>query len=1339
MNIPMASLYTSHTPKNNYSSIEKVDNEGFDREDIMTYLYTLLADPRQSITTSQELAIFDNFVNRGLKYILQSLFDIDKTIENRRSITELDKMIKSYRIRITFLDVFLDTPKEVDSSGRMIPRNPDDYRVNNDFYAANLIVSVKISITAYKDKVIYDTKETTLSGVRISSIPIMTRSSKCNTYKATPEMLKNINEDPTDTGGYLIFNGNEYVITATENITFNKPLIIKSTAKNERVYATILSQRGGTFGNSTQLAIHLMKDYSIFLEIQTYTFVKIKIPFFLLFRLFGVCLDEEIVKMIVYDMDDGIAQTDRMLEYVINGFKAKYAVDKKLAQLTLNSSLTIFWDLINNAANPDAYKKDDEAVRHVINDLRAKLDASVLPHIGILPEDRISKLLHISMLIRDTILVDIGMRPEDDRDHMANKRSHGAGPSLAKVTKTLINNKIITPMQSAIINECLTKSFDAISINDVGANVRTLMQGKELENAFIKYITASEKEGTRTREKIRMVAQPLERKNKLNVIVTMRTINASISKVAKSTKRSDKIRYWHPSADGLICPAHTPETGEKVGTTKLLALTAIVSDSDDNDTLLKNFILEDKVVTPLQDINIRDIGRLYLARIIVNGQWIGVCQKGYEFAQRYRLLRREGYLDRFTSIEWNCVDNTVQFYMDLGRLMRPLLIVDNNLDDFNSGKAKKFCQNIRLTHSHIERMRRGELTFEDLVQKGYVEYIYPGEEILLCPSIEQLHEDRENFTQRWTHCNIECALFGPSALMGPLIDRNEGFRNIMVTIHSKQACGQPLCNIQTATRKSQRFHMHRVNVPIVKTLMQGMLPPNSQNGMLLYAILTGFNQEDSSIGNRHSIERGFLKGVYYKTETVEIEKNQSIRIPRMHETLDTKNQSYAKLGEDGIVPVGTIVEQGDIIVGKVVELAQLTDDGKRYVDKSVTYDNDEPGRVSSIITRLDGEDKFVKLNIEYDMPMFLGDKMSMISSHEVLTERGWIPVADVTLKDKVACLIDGEYLKYQHPIRTIAYDYEGLMYEMESQLVAHHVTANHEMWVSKRKTKDGIHGYHNYGFMKARDVHGKRVKYKRDAINSNPDVKYHSIGDRNIMMDSWLKLLGLWIADGYVPKDKNSVNLCFKKQRKIDYAVNFCNEMNLDYRIHKEKTSFVINDRDIAHNLRPLSVGAPNKYLPDYVWNLSERQCRILLDALIEGDGSRVGGQELYCTTSIKLRDDITRLCLHAGYSGNYQLWGKEGDVKEDKYGTIGYDVVRNYDFWRIGINKNKNRPEVNHGHNNTQNAFSERLYEDKVRVYCLEVEGHVFYTRLNGKPSWTGNSSRAGEQLPEHTLKGLC
>lgn len=1335
----MTSLYVSHKPKRQYPSIESVDNEGFDKDDMMIYFKCLRNDPRHSLSVSPEIAAFDKFAPHGLNQIIQNIFNIDTEIENRRDTTEVDKMLKSFRIKINFIESYLDTPKEVDSSGKFIPRNPDDYRISNDFYAANLIVSIKISITAQKAKVIYDTKETVIKGVRISSIPIMVRSNRCNTYKATPEMLKNINEDPTDTGGYFIVNGKEYVITSTENIVFNKPLIFKSTLKTERVYATILSQVGGAYGNSTQLVIHLRQDYGLAMDVQTKNFIKINVPFYLIYRLFGVCVDSDIVKMIVYDIDDNTAQTNRMTEYVIEAFKAKYTVDKKLPQMTMTNNISMFFDLINNqVADPDAWKKDDEAARFVINRMRSDFDHSILPHIGTLPEDRMSKLLHISMLIRDTIMVDIGTRPEDDRDHYANKRAHGAGPSLSKVSKTLINNKIVSPMIAIMRTECLTKSFDAINIVDVGDNIRGQIQGKELENGFIKYINASEK-GTRMKEKIRMAAQSLERKNQLNVAIAMRTINASVSKVAKSTKRSDRIRFWHPSSAGLICPAHTPETGEKVGTTKLLAITAIVTDSDDNEDLLKRFVLEDSDVIPIRKINVTDIGRRRLARIYVNGHWIGVCERPYEFVARYRLLRREGQIERFTSIEWNCVDNVIYFYMDLGRLMRPLLIVDNNLEDFNSGKAKKFVQNIRLSHEHIERILKGELTFEHMVKMGFIEYIYAGEEVLLCPSIEQLQKDKHNYAQRWTHCDLEYALYGISAMMGPFIDRNSAFRNVMVTIHSKQACGQPLCNIQTATRRSQRFHMHRVETPIVKTFMRDATPPNGQNAMLLYAVLLGFNQEDSSIVNRGSVERGFLKGVYYKAETVEIEKNQSIRIPKIHETLQTRNQSYAKLGTDGIVPVGTIVEKNDIIVGRVVELAQTTEDGKRYIDKSVQYDNEEPGRVASVITRLDGEDRFIMLTFEYDRPLYNGDKCCLRFDHDVLTERGWIPIADVTMKDKVACLSQGKYLKYEYPLRTIAFEHEGGMYEIETQQISLNVTDNHKMWVAPRQARGGHVTDEHYKAIEAKDVYGKRVRYKRDCINNYPDVDYY----KDYSMDSWLKLLGIWIADGHI--NQKYVAITAKKERKLIFIREVLTELGLEYTEHIksewDSQVFRITTKGIEDEFRQLNVGALDKYLPEYVWSLSQRQCRILLDALIEGDGHRTSeGYENYTTSSIRLKEDVIRLCLHCGYCGTPCISKRAGSINRAENNIMGRDIVAAVDCWSIQINKDRenskkhfhNAPMVNHG--GGAKPLVERLYNAKTMVYCLEVPEHIFYVRRRGKACWTQNSSRAGNK----TIVGL-
>ena len=976
------SLYDSYKPKRVYKNVENIKNDDITDNDILNYLHCILRSPRHVINTSPELIAFNRFTTEGIKMIIQTGFEIDRIVINKRNITEVDKSISSFRIRVTFTDAILDTPKTIDRSGSRIPRNPDDYRITNDAYFANLIINLNMSITAMKhngDEL--PIKETTINGLSISAIPIMIRSSRCNTYKMSNEMLKNINEDPTDKGGYFIAGGKEYVVNTTENLVYNKPLIFKSTIKSQRVYATILSQKGGIYGNSTQMIIYLNTDSSIVLELQTYQFAKVKIPFYVLFRMFGITTDKDIAKMIVYELNQNTTESDKMLEYVKNAFLAEYRQDKKITQISTNNSLENIYAAISSLANPDAYKKDEDAIRYVINDMREKLDISVLPHIGLDHKSRYKKLLHVGNLIRESIMVDMNIRGEDDRDHYSNKRGHGAAISLAKTTKTLFNNKVIQPMQHILFQEIISKSFETVNINDIATTIRSNIQGNELANAFIKYINASEKEGTRLKEKIRMSAQTLK-ENKLNVALLSRQINVSVTKVAKSTKRGDKIRYFHPSAPGLICPFQTPETGEKVGTVKQLAITALITDNTGDNILFMDYIKKDKQLIDLNTLDLQDITLNYLAKIFVDGEWVGCCNTPHLFVKRYRLLRREGVLSRFTSIEWDSIKNVISFWLDLGRIMRPLLIVDNNLDKFNKGESD-FIQNILLEKKDIEEIKKGNLTFDNLIEKGYVEYIYPGEEVLLCPSIEHLNKTKNDYAMRWTHCDVPQSLFGLAALVGPFLDRNQSFRNTMVTIHSKQSCGQPMTNAFTATRRQQRFHMHRVQTPLVKTITKELLPPNSQNAMILYAIFLGYNQEDSSIMNKGSVERGFLSGVYFKMDTVEIDKNQTVKSPKESETLYMRSLSYSKLNETGIIPIGTIAEQGDIVVGRVIELSQPTD-GKRFIDKSVSYENEEPGRVVSIIKKLDGEDKFVIITYEYIRNMSIGDKLSSRSGNKTI-------------------------------------------------------------------------------------------------------------------------------------------------------------------------------------------------------------------------------------------------------------------------------------------------------------------------------------------------------------------
>ena len=161
----------------------------------------------------------------------------------------------------------------------------------------------------------------------------------------------------------------------------------------------------------------------------------------------------------------------------------------------------------------------------------------------------------------------------------------------------------------------------------------------------------------------------------------------------------------------------------------------------------------------------------------------------------------------------------------------------------------------------------------------------------------------------------------------------------------------------------------------------------------------------------------------------------------------------------------------------------------------------------------------------------------------------------------------------------------------------------------------------------------------------------------------------------------------------------------------------------LAQYILPLSLGASNKKLPEWVWNLNKEQSQLLLTSMMLGDGYiNKSNANLYYTSSEQLANDVTRLCLHAGWSSHKRLHDnrKAGSEATMSDGRI---IKSNYDNYTITIIKTKLEPEINHGHTNSQNGQSEEWEHYEGSVHCLTVRTGIFMVRENGKPVWTGNS----------------
>lgn len=365
-----------------------------------------------------------------------------------------------------------------------------------------------------------------------------------------------------------------------------------------------------------------------------------------------------------------------------------------------------------------------------------------------------------------------------------------------------------------------------------------------------------------------------------------------------------------------------------------------------------------------------------------------------------------------------------------------------------------------------------------------------------------------------------------------------------------------------------------------------------------------------------------------------------------------------------------------------------------------------------------------------------------IEGHEVLTLTGWKSFKDLTMNSEVATLKDGK-LVYEKPTNILHYpNYKGNMYHIKSRFIDLTVTGNHRMWVSKHYAKSWL----PYKFEKAEDIVGQHRRYKKDAEWDVPDYQFVLkpvfMGDvqkmcteKVVKMNEWLQFFGIWIAEGWaahhgVREHYNiAVSQCKERVRKVLYDVvpklgwNYYTYNKTDQ--YPEGKEFHINNKQLYEYLEPLSVGAPQKRLPDWVWKLSQRQARLLLDSMILGDGSYSENKvsSKYSTSSIGLADDVMRLCLHCGWSGNIRISTSKGHSS-----FIGdREVVSAHDVLVISINKLMNATAVNHRHTSEQNGQEETLTIEECPVFCLQVPSEVFYVRCNGKGVWTGNSRSSG------------
>jgi DNA-directed RNA polymerase II subunit RPB2 len=945
-----------YTDNDNDNVMSNINNGAI--EDSYKIIESYFQGKQLSRLVRHQIESYNHFIN----------YQIEKTIDmfNPVIIRSENDYIKEYdkytlEIQISFDNFKLYPPQIHENNGATKTMLPQEAKLRNFTYASIMTVDVNIKYMIRNCENMDDLKiiEKKLNKINIGKMPIMIKSTACVLSQKNYINSNHTEECYMDCGGYFIIKGSEKTVLGQERAAENKIYCFdgKNTTKwiwyaeiksvpdykciSPKQIEMMIASKNNGFGNAIYINIPRIKN---------------PIELFVLFRALGIDNDKEICNYIVLDVDNN--ENQYLLEYLQASIidSNKFITQEDAIQ---HITSYVAYTPINMDKDQGALKKRSFAIEVLDNDL--------FPHCKTLKQ----KLYLIGYMAKKLIDTACGLSPPDDRDSYVNKRIELTGTLINNLFRNYFN-KLVKEMQKQSIKEINNGSWRSIEdyeniINMT--NIYKIMKSTTIENGINRALSTGDFSIKQSNSTKVGVAQVLNRLTYMSTISHLRRINTPLEKSGELIAP----RKLHNSTWGFLCPVETPE-GQSIGVVKNISFLGHITIPANSNSL---YDYVEPYVHSINDID-NNFNLYKKVKVFINGCWIGITDNPVDLYNELKQKKYKGIINIYTSIIFDIKLLEIRLCNDGGRLTRPVLKVKNN--------------KTIITYDIINKLVKKELSWNDLLtdyklDESVIEYIDPDEQSHSMIYMNDKNKNK-NFTFNYTHAEIhQSTIFGVLGSCVVFPDHNQAPRNTYQCAMGKQAMGIYATNFDKRMDKTT-YVLNYPTRPLVDTRLMNLINLNKiPSGTQIHVAImsyTGYNQEDSVLINRGSIDRGLFMATIYHTEKDEdknIIRDEIIRCkPDKTKTKGIKFGNYDKLNENGFIPENTLIENRDIIISKIIPIKENRNDPTKtikYDDQSKTFRTSEESYIDKNFTGRNGDGyDFAKVRIRTLRKPVIGDKVS---------------------------------------------------------------------------------------------------------------------------------------------------------------------------------------------------------------------------------------------------------------------------------------------------------------------------------------------------------------------------